>query len=436
ELRENAQKLHFLPHWFVDKLLNEQELNAMINSIMAGMRQRVLDYLNRSGDNFTIEQLMSVLEPVEWNDNRAGVYTRIYYKFKHSNRLPSQYTGKTNNLASRDSGHEGSKEVETHSNHYSTRRAATKYIMAPICLLNEENLRTVAEQFFTCLFETYTQKVLDFEDRSGKSQDENIGDIERYYNDKEASVCLMKLARSAFEKSGWPGCRSRQSYGASDGCNWNSPITEWLKGERIIWTKLDMPESNIFIFQRTPVQVRSGSGGNRRIYITMEQPDDASTGWSRGSFEPSIPEGVDLPLGTWVWPVIEMTRDGTQHPRSYARLPTVGPWLDWDAANSWAVRIEFRGPKSGNWESLELVSARPLNSRAAQVTAPGAFNSYAQGVAINRFLNQGRLSRQGRPPWMYYYGVARLKEQKLDWLSQTGTIMDIWLISTLSQQLE
>ncbi|KAK5208007.1 hypothetical protein LTR41_006519 [Exophiala xenobiotica] len=37
-----------------------------------------------------------------------------------------------------------------------------------------------------------------------------------------------------------------------------------------------------------------------------------------------------------------------------------------------------------------------------------------------------RLSRQGRQLWMYDYGVARLKDQKMDWLSQTGTIMDFW----------
>ncbi|KAK5241820.1 hypothetical protein LTR40_008685, partial [Exophiala xenobiotica] len=405
-------------------LRNEEQLNSMITSIMMGMRSQVLDLLNHGGD-FSIRQLMAVLEPVQPNDDRPAVYTRIYYDFKKSNRLPSQYTGKTNNLVVRDHGHEGSKEKETHSNHYKTRRAATNYIMAPICVLEEENLRTVAEQVFTCLFETYTDAVLNFEDKSGNSQDDKISDIERYYNDKEASVLLMKLARSAFAKSGWPGCKSRQSYGASDGCNWNSPITEWLKGEKIIWTKLVFPENNLGIFQRTPVQVREATGEYGKhnwFYITMEPPGLNSLP-SRGSFEPSLPSDVNLPPGTWVWPVIELTLDGSPHPKSWARLPSKGPWSDWDLANSWAVRIEFE--RDGKWQSLGLVSTNTFRSRTKETDVPGASNTYAQGVAIPRFLTQMQLDQNGRPDWQYDYGIARVKEQKLNWLQQTITVHDV-----------
>ncbi len=423
ELKENVHELHFLPRWFRDRLCNQEQFNAMVTSIMAGMRPRVLDILN-SGGNFSIQQLMSALEPVQSNDDRGAVYTRIYYDFQDRKRLPSQYTGTTNNLAARDSGHEGVKHIETNSNHYRTSRAANHYIMGPICLLNEEQLRTIAEQLFTCLFETYTDAVMNYQDRSGKSQSEKISDVDSYYNDREASLLLMQLARSAFKKADWPGCRSRQSYGAGDGCNWNSPITEWLKGERVIWTQLAFPDNNLLQLQRTPVQIRSGSrDSNDRIYITIEQQGSATLA-SRGSFEPTVPTELKLPLGTWVWPVIEMTKNGCPHPRSWARLPTKGPWYDWDAANSWALRIEFQR-ENGNWESTELVSAYPFRPRTAQLSWPGAFNAYAQGIARRRFFNQAVLTHQGRPVWMCDYGIARIKEQKMDWLKQTGTIVDV-----------
>ncbi|EXJ83167.1 hypothetical protein A1O1_06786 [Capronia coronata CBS 617.96] len=235
--------------------------------------------------------------------------------------------------------------------------------MGPLCYLEDDNLRTVAEQCFVSLFETYCDGVTGFEPRVVEQSTDDTDSLDtaiKYFQDKEASSQLITIAKTSFQRSGWPGGRSRASYGASEGCNWNSPITEWVKGERNIWVKTEFPEANLHVYRRTPVQVLD-TGSGKRVCITVEL-DSTKSLTNSGNFSPGIPITVDLPLGT---------------------------------------------------------------PRTPELRQPGAFNSYAQGIAIFRFLKQVQLDRVGRPPWMYDYSVARLKEQKLDWLEQTINIVDV-----------
>jgi len=155
----------------------------------------------------------------------------------------------------------------------------------------------------------------------------------------------------------------------------------------------------------------------------MELPSEATT---RGKFEIYIPQEFDLPLGTLVHPIIEMNIDGSPHPQSWTRLPNTGPWFDWNLARSWGLKLQWRAnPAEDKWSCVYLAASQILTPRSRELYEPGAFNTYAQGIAIFRFLRQLRLNQEGRPAWLYDYGIARLKEAKLDWLTQTIEITDV-----------
>lgn len=48
----------------------------------------------------------------------------------------------------------------------------------------------------------------------------------------------------------------------------------------------------------------------------------------------SVPLGCGLVAGMKVFVVCEVTLDGKPHPTPYARLPTVGPFSDWNLVNT------------------------------------------------------------------------------------------------------
>ncbi|KAK5404667.1 hypothetical protein LTR06_009388 [Exophiala xenobiotica] len=137
-----------------------------------------------------------------------------------------------------------------------------------------------------------------------------------------------------------------------------------------------MPESNLLIFQRTPVQVHVGTGqGYHRIYIggrTIPGPSGSSF-----YFVPKDPN--------------DNSKGGI------ARIP--------QHQNMLPPPRTFMTSPDDRITCIQYLCAGYCNQ------APPS---------------PGRLSRQGRQLWMYDYGMARLKEQKMDWLSQTGTIMDVW----------
>jgi hypothetical protein len=56
------------------------------------------------------------------------------------------------------------------------------------------------------------------------------------------------------------------------------------------------------------------------------------------------------PPGTSYEMVVEVCKDGSQHPFAWAKLPDTGGFKNSTQANSFAVRIEWQDPPdSGNW---------------------------------------------------------------------------------------
>ncbi|KAG9787230.1 hypothetical protein KCU88_g2077, partial [Aureobasidium melanogenum] len=110
----------------------------------------------------------------------------------------------------------------------------------------------------------------------------------------------------------------------------------------------------------------------------------------------------------------------------WTRLPTHGPWHDWNHARTWALKLEWQEEDKSRTDCY--ITASPdhvLEVRTPESQLPGAFNTYAHGVAMFLFLKQIQLERVGLPHWMYDYTIATLKRGKLDWLRQTVDIVNV-----------
>ena len=59
------------------------------------------------------------------------------------------------------------------------------------------------------------------------------------------------------------------------------------------------------------------------------------------------PEKYGIGLDTYVWPVVEISEDGT-HPIPWPNVPKPGPTNDWHILNRMALRFEWQA-NDGVW---------------------------------------------------------------------------------------
>ncbi|KAK5220085.1 hypothetical protein LTR72_007616 [Exophiala xenobiotica] len=299
-------------------------------------------------------------------------------------------------------------------------------------------------------------------------------------------------------------------YGASGGCNWNSRIREWIKGERVLWTRLEKPKSNLLIFQRTPVQVRAGTGqGYHRIYIGVrtipgpsgsffyfvpKDPNDNSKGGiarigqhHQSTHLPSTdivdvtdtpplgPPGPELTVTSMdQFLATQSAEQQLEHAKNLrAFFVQVAANFDVELISMREILdniTEFMIIQTVDQRQTHIIDLRAYLKKLLADQDPQLADKLFPDVmdedgvdtdtAVDDEVDDGdedydpdnengqvkskvtnmlppprtfmtspddrRLSRQGRQLWMYDYGVARLKDQKMDWLSQTGTIMDFW----------
>ena len=280
-----------------------------------------------------------------------------------------------------DTEHDEITDTKKRSSHCKAARAAKQKIMAIICYADEDHVRAAAEQFFVLLCQRYTTAVLSYmapdlivdageatEEADWSNAAEAMDHAARLVGDKATAVIMQQIANRSFEASGGPGEGPRESYMAGNGWNWKSPITEMFSRKANIWTLQQYPVKNLDVFRRSSTQVCKRDNAvdgsiSLNIYIVMELKS-ASTliSESRGKFIPNLPKDIGIPVGTWVQPIIEMTKDGKPHRRRYDRLPGVGPWNDWDLACSRALKIGWQDADD-QWLSQHLCASRVLRAR-------------------------------------------------------------------------
>ncbi|ETN41142.1 uncharacterized protein HMPREF1541_03077 [Cyphellophora europaea CBS 101466] len=453
-LHINRYEMHWLPIWFQSRTSVANSRRQLVQDILRGIPDATKDILNMP--DFTVQDVATYL-PSATDMTTPGVYTRIYLDYDgQPNRLASQYVGKSINPSKRHTEHEYSTEPFTTSNHYKRAVGAKKRYMrllwqpkpAPGSVdytkSEIDHLMAIVEQLFVDLFECYCEEVYSYQPHESHNSSANLKEQEdklaRYMQDKTMAHALTVSAQSSFVVSNWPGASSRTSYGAEGGCNWVSPLTEINHADKMVWTLQSFASNNLDVFRRSATRITSaetpGSIGDqnaRNLTFHVVSAPNHGPGQPRPKFSPTIAKNLGLRSGQWIFPCIEMTKDGSPHHRNWAHLPTIGPWKDWDRARSWALKIEWQEPATSSnasppWKHAYIRSQKPMDLRKVCVNKPdaaGSHQAYAQGIAIYRMLRQIKLEPEYCPNWMIDYGIAHIKQQYLDFLSQTIRIRNL-----------
>lgn len=125
-----------------------------------------------------------------------------------------------------------------------------------------------------------------------------------------------------------------------------------------------------------------------------------------------------LPVGTKVYPSIQITLDGRSHSDPWAPLTTVPHFGDWTAAQQLGISLSFEYPRQMPKTSY-LHSDSP---RIRDSNVSGSLSSYTQAIAVKNYLEQRVTPRNHS--FIPDYRVARVKDLVIDHLNQTLTIRD------------
>ncbi|EHY53447.1 hypothetical protein HRR83_003653 [Exophiala dermatitidis] len=109
----------------------------------------------------------------------------------------------------------------------------------------------------------------------------------------------------------------------------------------------------------------------------------------------------------------------------WTRLPTHGPWHDWDHARSWALKLEWQ-KEAKSWTDCDITAspAHVFEARTPELQLPGAFNTYAHGVAMFLFLQQIQLERVGARLDVRLHR-RHIEKGKMDRFRQTVDIVNV-----------
>ncbi|KAF2869182.1 hypothetical protein BDV95DRAFT_596840 [Massariosphaeria phaeospora] len=271
--------------------------------------------------------------------------------------------------------------------------------MRALCLLDKvvySELRYIVEQVFTSLLETYQSSLrergIDVDDGQGSFHVRNCLELEQ-------------IAKEAAKMSGWTGAVRRRSFwdgqfASCDGVNYKSPVTESQQYGSVQWLRTDgfqpdpdapsnaVPISNFLCArprratlvdyvdqQRNDCKVLvifalgTGNKGSGTHFRMVKAFTDAS------GFD-----GISWPVeGTFYSVTFEVRRDWKPHPYSWARLPLLGPFEDWDRANSWALLIEWTD-STGQHRSRYHQCERTWN--LLDYKSSGSMQGYARGIEM------------------------------------------------------
>jgi hypothetical protein len=257
--------------------------------------------------------------------------------------------------------------------------------MISLCVLSataEPGLFYLTEQLFVCLLQTYKPDLL-----SPTIADSGLlafSKLANYYTN---------ISDEVFHITGWHGfigcglASSSIEYGA----NCSSPLQKYgvLEHKHLLIRTDDNIRDN-----------KTGSFIPMAIYRCAEQvsiPADSKRVnvfkycvYKNGereeviSFRARYGKKGDThlpPPGSRFNFVIDVRKDGTTHPHAWARLAAIGPFENWNKANSFAVRIEWEFPvSSAKWQFAYVQSN--INNERIDPQVPGSLKNYAKAIAF------------------------------------------------------
>ncbi|KAF2018388.1 hypothetical protein BU24DRAFT_491356 [Aaosphaeria arxii CBS 175.79] len=359
---------------------------AGITSIMnSGVHKAgLLEVLNRHDFSFQA-MLDNAAHTIDDNypKGSGGIYFRRYRDHEGEHHA---YVGKAQDFYEQ---YQKYKDKPTGGYHDSLRsHPGTTDSVHVLCFLAGDNASPpffVCEQVFICLLETYRPGILD-------GNTSTLSDRPDAEADVECASHLRQVYLAAATVSNWPGGTSRPTFGCKFG----------VEGEGVI------PVAN---FRRTTPKTlhdvdKTKEGFRISVYEVQVHWTQMEETFNSFRFRPLVNQvdGIDAPRKNDTFQLVfEVRLDGKPHSRSWARLPHIGPFTNWNIANSWALRIEWRDPQ-GSWRSRYCQSDTP---QRIPDSSRGMIDTYANGVGIMHFLFGVPL---GPRAFITNLGFARVKQ--------------------------
>ncbi|KAH5747784.1 hypothetical protein HBI17_126290 [Parastagonospora nodorum] len=363
--------------------------------------------------------------------HRAGFYFRRYITTPNTNQHAcSLYVGQSHDLYKRYHGwKQGGHEELIEKSH--------SIEMRGLCLVDTafyQDNKYIIEQLFTSLLQTYKDALI------GGTVDPN-DNLDNFHKKNHSE--MDKIAKAAAKLSGWTGAVQRDSFWKASfatcaGLNYQSPISEAPTHEPSVWLRqdgwmpnVDDPTESIKIanFTRevpkkmTVLIPGKTSASQDKSFIIFALVSDVNKDY-RFRINRTLPggpssDGVEWPAeGSFFNVTFEVRLDWKPHPFSWARLPLVGPFQDWDRANSWAISINWEDA-GGNHRSKYLHCERPL--KMVHSDEPGSFTPYANGIEVIHWLFNERIPADQQHSWLRTPPMAAVKVVKYDHVDQMIT---------------
>jgi hypothetical protein len=357
--------------------------------------------------------------------DRAGVYARFHKSSQNVEHWKPHsryaYVGKSTDFGLGFESH-----LHSSSKYGDLSRNSESLDMIALCVLSataNPGMFYLTEQLFVCLWQTYKPDLT-----SPTTTDSSLlvsSKLANYYTN---------ISDEVFRMTGWHGFigRGLASSGIEYGANCSSPLHEYgvLEHKQLLIRSDENIRDNktgSFIpmaIYRCAEQVSIPAGSKRVnvfkycVYKNGEREEVIS-------FRARYGKKGDVhlpPPGSVVNFVIEVRKDGTTHPHAWARLPAIGPFTNWDQANSFAVRIEWDFPvSSGKWQFAYVQSNTNKERTGPQL--PGSLKNYAKAIAFLQWLTNDRPNHNYA--WIpKTHGAALVVQTEYDFMNQTIRFQD------------
>ncbi|KAH6872606.1 hypothetical protein BKA58DRAFT_456197 [Alternaria rosae] len=369
----------------------------------------------------------------------TGFYLRIYSKDNpgQSKKHGSVYIGQAKDLHRRcvDWGRSGQA-------HDDLIEESNTIEMRTICRLDMEfyqDHKYIIEQLFASLFQTYKSGLANQTVRPKGGRD-------NYH--LRAYLEMDKVATVAASESGWTGAVQRDSFwngsfSACEGLNYQSPISEAPMYEPGVWLEsrgfrqnsndpgTSFPISNFTsqVPKKMTVQTPGAKSASKsKSFIIFDLKTDYKSETKQGytwRTARTLPkdfssDGVEWPAENSFFTVtFEVRTDWKPHPFSWARLPLIGPFEDWDRANSWAMSISWVDA-SGQDRLKYLHCERPY--MMVNEDSMGSIQPYGQGIEVIHWLFNERIASGQKHRWIQTPPMAHVKVIQNDYVRQLITL--------------
>lgn len=329
----------------------------MKRKILAGIPGPLLGLLNKN--SFKREDLWELAQDEDsYDELDAVVYARMYRK----NGRYLFYIGESVQPERRMKEHQNAAKKGSNYHYSRVKNYEQCKILKLAGLPYEEHTLKTGEQLFIMLFgnwpveilqkkvtEVQTQPTLDVSDEERSSQIEeliNLSVEKKIFSHRADALAFSQISKPVHQQTGWNGISNHLGV---EPCNWSSPLNERSGShEKLLWIKSTIP-GVMLQFRRPALTLQEVQAGGSSVKVPL------GNRWTI-SLPPSL-DPTNLKTGTNIFVVLELMLN-KHHPYQWARLPTIGPYEDWDDARSLGIRVEWPSPNSG-WSFTYAQAAQP-----------------------------------------------------------------------------